>query len=405
MSPQITAPLAALGALILALGTTATAHAVERSELRGEIVVSAAVTGGGTLDGFVYDITSPNCVVDVATQATTDTTGTAAFAGLLVELPDGTPCRYDIAPAARTDYTVNSGGATLTGLTAGTIAVVPPGVQLTASSGILDLPTRNPEPGGNVLAIQCLAGEGTGEMRAGRNPLTGACSLPFASQSGLGYSAPTVPLALAAGGNELGRLTHFNQTIQRGFHNARLSVTLTFSDPVTGDVVTVTPIYTIAIDETEDNLANPANCEYTGAGVPNGPFACADLVTISGGEDASFEFGGVEVNLRASLGLVDDAGGCGVPQQQAFTAERANTAFCLIATVSEAYAVQGAAVSVANSYQAPAGPVGGGDTTPAAPVHTPELAKSGAEDAAAAVIVALLALGSGGLLLARRRSA
>lgn len=413
MPPKFAAAIAALGALFLVLSGAATANAADRSELRGAITVSASVTGGGTLDGFAYEVTSPNCVIDAASQATTDAGGTAVFSGLFVELPDGAPCLYDIAPAARAGYAVDSGGAVLTGLTAGTIAVVAPAVELTASTGILDSPTRNPEPGGNVLAIQCLSGQGTSEMRAGRNPLTGECTLPLASQSGLGYTAPATPLALVTGSNELGRLTHFNQTIQRGFHNATLSVTLTFTDPVSGDVVTVTPVYTIAIDETEDLIANPANCEYTGPGVPNAAFACADRVAISGGQDASFEFGGVEVNLQAGLGLVDASGACGAPQEQVFTAERTNTAFCLIATVSEAYAVEGAAVAVTNVFEgADGGGTGGGNggggsvDEGAGPGAPQQLANTGAGSPAAAVAgVALLALGLAGLLLARRRSA
>jgi len=412
MPPKFTAALAALGALILALSGAATANAADRSELRGAITVSASVTGGGTLEGFVYEVMSPNCVIDIAPQAATDAGGTAVFSGLFVELPDGTPCLYDVAPVARPGYAVNTGGAVLAGLAAGSIAVVAPGVELTASTGILDSPTRNPEAGGNVLAIQCLSGQGTSEMRAGRNPLTGACTLPLASQSGLGYSAPASPLELVTGSNELGRLTHFNQTIQRGFHNATLSVTLTFADPVSGEVVTVTPVYTIAIDETEDLVANPASCEYTGPGVPNAAFACADLVAISGGQDASFEFGGVEVNLQAGLALVDANGSCGAPQQQVFTAERTNTAFCLIATVSEAYAVEGATIAVTNAFEGDengGGDEGGAPTDAGASPRPPQLANTGAGTPIVGVAgvagIALLALGLSGVLLARRRSA
>lgn len=409
---------AALVACLLALSGTSVAHAAPRSDLRGSLTVSATVAGGGTLDGFVYDVTSPNCLIDVPAQATTDAAGVATFSGLFLELPNGTPCLYDVAPAARTGYAVDSGGAVLTGLTAGTITVVPPSVQLTASAGILHSPTRNPEPGGNTLAIQCLEGENTSDMRAGRSPLTGTCNslfggpFPKSSKTGLAYTSPATPQTLIAGSQELGRLAYINNIIQRGFHNSILSITLDFTDPSTGNVVTVTPSYTIAIDYTDDTAADPANCPFQGPNVPNAPFACADRVSISGGQSASFEFGGADVDLQATLGIVDAGGTCGAPSSEAFAAEGASADFCLIASLSDAYSVAGAGVTVANLFQTAPNPGPGpnpGTGTVATGASPRSLARTGGEASAGTTILlmaafTLLALGATGSMIARRRS-
>ncbi|SEE86275.1 hypothetical protein [Ruania alba] len=401
------------------------------------------------LDGWEYAVSSENCAVPEGAVAVSDETGVASFLDLAVYAAEAeqTECSYVVVQSAREGYEQVTAQAELEGLTAGTPETEPAtGVALTEAVGEFVNPTRNPEPNGSTLAISCLEGAGTAEIRAGRNPLTRECDLPSERKSGLRFAAVLTPDGeqLPPGEVVLAELAHLNQTIQRGLHNADLALSLTFTDLATGETPVVDATYTVRIDETEDLVFSASSCEYQGSDVPNRAFACADRVTLTQPDEAVVGLGTARVDVRLSFGAMGADGTCGAPTNEVFTAERADTAFCLLAVVEPVAQVEPTVVTVVNRSLDPApteeprtdvsdpteSPTSTDDparspmpaeTATGEPTHeliqtttsgrttdpsegaTSELARTGSSDAVGLALGALSALGGGAAVLAATR--
>ena len=179
--------------------------AADPATLTGTITIQTSVEDASSPEGFGHEIASANCAIDTATTASTDAAGVVTFAGLALTNDEGADCTYDVTALERDGYDINTSATALTALSAGTTEVVPSTVQLTDSTGVLGSPTRNPETNGNTLAMFCLGGENTAEMRAGRDPFTQRCTLPWDRQSGLGYAAAAgTPFPLEPGSRVIG---------------------------------------------------------------------------------------------------------------------------------------------------------------------------------------------------------
>lgn len=338
-----------LAALLAGMGLAVVGSPAHAADLTGEIRITKQIDGSGPVSGWAFSITNDqsDCALPTgqATTVTTDAAGLAVFGDLLMT-SGSTTCTYTVTETAQDGFDQVTPASDLAGLPAGTLVpATSSSVALSAVSGYFDNPTRN-----DSLAIACLAGDGTDEMRAGRNPFTGACSLAFEDQSGVGFAGQT-STELPLGVTPVAQLTHFNQTIQRGFSNADLHVSFTFTDLATNATETVSADYQVTIDETSDT-ANP--CAY-----PDGPngnlpggFGCADRFNIVQPSPANVPvvIGGTTVNLDLAFlpvtgGVCDTAG---TPTSWAYTAEQTDTSFCLVAQVSAEPTVTPTEVTVIN---------------------------------------------------------
>ncbi len=397
----------------------------------GSITVHKQIVGGGSLSGWEFALASSQC--GVTRTGVTSATGEIVFDQLPFNV-DGSDCLYDLTETAVDGYTQVTPAEDLRDLTPGTL-VTPTSTNaaVTAVSGTFTGVSRDPETGGNTLNILCLTGVGTSMVRAGAAPVTHVCN-DVSTRSGLGFAGSTTS-SLPTGDFVVGTLTHYNQTIERGFHNADLAIAITIADNETGQTQTVTMTYTIHIDETSDT-ANP--CKYeTEAGslnhtLPLG-YGCADQLTITQPAAATVALKNASVNLQLGFGTLDSSGNCSDPVAVTYTAERRNTPLCLIAqTTITPYAGPGTDVTVTNRAdptQATAAPsTTFGTAAPSTASSAPSsaanessaptateptskksggaLADTGSSDALTGLFAfGLLAavLGAGGTLIARRR--
>lgn len=373
LSRLVTGATVALLAPVLSFVTAAP---VSAAELTGSIVVSVEVEGRtAPLDGWQLTLSSANCAVPTAATATTDSTGAATFDGLTMFADESstTPCLYDVEQERRDGFEQDTDDAELTGLTAGTLVpATTSGIAVASASGVFVNPTRNPEPKGNVLDYKCLTGIGTSEVRSGWHPFWRDCSLAPQNQTGLGFTANPTPEGeeLPLGESTVATLTHFNQTILRGVHNYDLVTSFTFADRATGQTQTVDRTYTVRIDETSDS-GSAADCKYQGADVPNASYACADRLILEQPEDSVIDLGSALVDLHLSFGRMLPDGTCGATGDAAYTAERANTEFCLIAVTEGVSSVAPTAVTILNVADATT-PGNSGLVSPGKPVAPTE---------------------------------
>lgn len=325
------------------------AHA---DDVTGNITVHKQIAGEGTRAGWEFTLTSTEC--GVTRTGTTDTHGDLVFGELPFTVGEA-DCRYDLAETPVDGYTQVTPAARLSDLTPGTIVTpTSTSVALTSVAGAFTNVTRNPETSGNTLPILCLTGVGTSTVRAGAAPFTHVCN-DVSTRSGLGFAGSPIS-EIPAGEAVLGTLTHYNQTIERGFHAADLAISITFTDNRTGQVQTINRSYTIHIDETSDTRST---CKYeTEAGALNHTlpfgFGCADRLSISQPPDSLIRLTDADVNLQLSFGTVTEAGTCGSPTAVTYTAEQRNTPLCLMAhSTITPHLASGTEVTVTNASNPP----------------------------------------------------
>jgi len=307
---------AAVGLVAAALAAQPAAAAGETGNEFGHIRIVASVDDGSSPEGFEYEATSADCALDAQRVAVSDADGLARFTDLPYYADDGSVCTYDVAALPRDGYEVDADGAELTALVPGT-----------ASSGPLD-------PWGAARVSWAAEMEGTG--------LTAEGELRDDGQ-----------LDDSGGPEAVALVVHDDAAADQEHRSGSLTIAVSLTDRILSEQLGRTDVVEIAVDESADDVADPAECEFPEAGELNAAGACADRISLVGGADVWGELSARTVRIQTALGALDAAGACADPAPSVYVAEAASTTLCAEVDLSGAGAPAPPEVLVANAVDEP----------------------------------------------------